>query len=295
MSKSYHIINRTNQAWHAKLLKVSLDQFIWDFEQGPYGASRSHFIESTEGIVGCTSFRPIDIKLGEVVYPASLNHGTKILPGYPLQEFLKETKYYEWTYQVVVSLAKPEGLRASYAKSGWLYIGDAVLLSKSNCIDKGFSCLAVPELDQEVDKFGLEVAKEFSFTLIKGSALLNWRTRGPQRYVNYLLRPRELRGYMIMTYYGYDAHIADFKAESPSDLEEMLMTAESFAARKRSLKVWSNFKDPFQEVFLKYGFEKTEITTSLYLRLNEESPNISLATNILKGSWMISGVDLGMM
>ena len=291
---THDIITNLEVTRHIRLLGSSPNIYAWDFIQGPYGPSRSYVLRSTEkGPVGCTSFRPTDIKLGEVIYPASLNHGTKLDVDYP--NFLKETKQPEWNAQAVVSLAVPKNMSAQYVKAGWLHLGDAIILAKAECVDKGFSCLAVPQLTQEIDKFSLEVVKKFSFAIIKGSTILNWRTGGPRRYVHYLLRPGEFRGYMIMTYWDYDAHIVDFKAKSQADLEEMLLSAESFAAGKRSLKVWSNFKDPFQEVFLAHGFEKTQVIKSLFLRLNEDSSNISLATSLFKGNWMISGIDLEMM
>lgn len=282
-----------------RFLSISTEEYAWNFKKSPYAKSRVYFLKLQQKPIASTSFRPIDLKLGHIIYPASLNHSSRMLSGRKdpeiMSSLLKKTKTLELQNEALVSISG-SGENKAYIRSGWLYIGNAVLLQKSNCIDRGFSCLAVPQLGKEIDEFSLDILKGFSLAIIKDSLILNWRTENPnQKYVNYLLRPGDLRGYMLLAYRKNEAYIADFKALTKSDLEDMLMTAESFAFGYESLGVWSSLRDPFQEVFLANGFRKAHQEVGIFLRLNEDPPNVAIAKDVFKGNWIISQMDLEMM
>lgn len=287
---------------HKRLLRETDDQvYRWNFELNPYEQSRTYvLLDRAQKPVGCASFRSIDIKLGELVLPGSLGHDltTHNSDALLLAEFLNNAGSAEFKRGSMVSAAVPQSLRTAFMKAGWVYVGDAILMTKTDCLDRGSTCLGVPEFMNQITELNLEAARSSSFMFIKGSSILNWRTQHPhRRYANYMLDPRSPRGYMVLAYEHSGAEIVEFQALSEADLDEMLVTAEAFAERLGSLSVWSTARDRFREVLRVHGFKVMDKKVGLFVRMNEEGAQDTFLsdTGVFAKDWSISQMDLEMM
>lgn len=272
----------------------------WFSRDCPTGRNRAYVAEDPQvGRFASTySLLPIRVRYNDGEVAASLAVNATTDPAYRGRGlFVRMGRYVlseERAFDTPITLGMPNPTAMpGHVKVGWEKICDLPFLVKHDCRPIPHRCRRVERFDASVDGLVDQVQERFNLIVLKDHRFLNWRTvdRPDKQYSCYVFADnRELRGYVILKQYDdgtyRKSHVIDLHALDDDALGELLRAAESFAAGRDELNMWTNRCDPYQAAILNRGFVLRDSHDLLILH-----QNYGTREPLREGGWSFSLAD----
>jgi hypothetical protein len=279
---------------------VSSDVWRWFNERCPTGHNRTYVIEDIKtGIFPASySLLPIRLRLNGKEIKASLCTNVNTHPDYRGQGLFTQIGLFalceEPKFDTSVSIGMPnKNAYPGHMKVGWEIAFPLPFLVKHDCKVQTHRCKEVEQFDARLDTFIENIAPNFSFMVLKNHRFLNWRVveRPDKQYARYIYEDGDaIRGYTVLKHFDGDncrkSHILDIHADSDKVLDNLISAAESLAAGRNELNLWTNPHNPYHKAFLNRGFYERSSDDMVIIHFNsgEKLP-------IGDGSWWFCLAD----
>lgn len=279
-----------------------IDREVWRWlsYDCPTGLNRTSIIQdiNTHELVGSYSLLPIRLRLNNREVKASLCNNVNTHPNYQGRGLFTKLGFYalglENGFNTTVSLGMPnQKAIPGHLKVNWKVMCNLPFLVKHNCKVQSHDCIEVKKFDKEFDDFFRRTAKKFAFIVLKDHQFMNWRvvSRPDQKYKIYIYRDNnQLKGYVVLKHFKEGeyskTHIIDIHADSHEILHHLISVAESFAYNSDELNMWTNYHNPYQQVFLNRGFYERSSTDLLIIHFNDDKQS-----EIQDGNWWFCLAD----
>jgi hypothetical protein len=262
--------------------ELRADWWKWFSYECPTGLNRTYVIEDKKNQILAASYSllPIKLLLNGKLLNASLCTNVNTHPKYRgLGLFTRLGHFaldHEEKYNSPISLGMPnKNAYPGHMKVGWEVIFKLPFLVKTDCEKKQNRCHEIKEFNDSFDKFYKRIEKKFSFIISKNYRYMNWRVafRPNIQYKKFIYEEdKKLKGYVVLKHFDdkeyKKSHILDIHAENKDILGELIATAESFAAGRNELNMWTNINNPYHNYFLKQGFFERTSDDLLIIHFN---------------------------
>lgn len=254
----------------------------WFSYECPTGRNRTYVAEdlARHRMAATYSLLPIRLRFNSTEISASLATNATTHPDYRgrglfvrMGEHVLSNEL-QWQTPLTLGMPNPNAV-PGHVKVGWEKICDLPFLVKRDCRQVAHRCHQVERFDASLDRLVDRIQDRFNLLVLKDHRFLNWRIadRPGGRYACYVFpASTELRGYVVLKHFDdgdyRKSHILDLQAEDDETLSELLKAAESFAAGRDELNLWTNVGDPYQSAITQRGFYLRESTDQLILHQN---------------------------
>ncbi|MFZ2491219.1 MAG: GNAT family N-acetyltransferase [Thermoanaerobaculia bacterium] len=269
--------------------RLSPEWWRWFSYSCPNGLNRTTLLEDVDSgaLAASYSLLPLKLQLNDRVVEASLATNGNTHPAYQgrglFSPTCRQALQGEADIGCGVSLGMPRfGVSyPAHVKVGWKTLCKLPFLVNTDLQARANSCREVGAFDERFDAFFRGIAEKYSFIIMKDHRVINWRVaeRPDKQYTRFILeRGTTLAGYVVLKKFDdgdyRKTHIMDIHAQDESALDELLAAAESFAAGRDELNLWSNRCDPYREQLLARGYVEREGSDLLIMHFNGISEEI---------------------
>jgi len=272
----------------------------WISRDCPTGRNRAYVAEDPQRkcLASTYSLLPIRVRYNSVEIAASLAIHATTDPAYRGRGlFVRMGNYVlanERAFSTPITLGMPNPTAVpGHVKVGWDQICDLPFLVKHGCRDIAHRCRRVERFDAALDRLVDRIQERFNLLVLKRHRFLNWRAvdRPDKQYSCYVFSDnQDVRGYVVLKHFDEGtyrkSHIVDLHATDDDALAELLNAAESFAAGRDELNLWTNRCDPYQAAILGHGFSVRDSHDLLILH-----QNYGTREPLREGGWSFSLAD----
>lgn len=249
----------------------------------PEGRNRTAIIEDPARgrFAGSYSLIPIRLWINGQERKASLCTNVCIHPEYQRRGLFARVGAYalaqEPRFDTPISIGMPNAKAlGGHLKVGWREMGSLAHLFKRDCEKRAHGCRQIDRFDGRFDALFDRIVSRFTFIVIKDQHWMNWRLvdRPDRRYTCMVLeRGDDLAGYVVLKEFDdkdfRKTHIMDIQAEDDEAALELIAAAESFAAGRDELNLYTTERNPYQRLFEQRGFLVNEVFDRIIIHFNE--------------------------
>ena len=272
----------------------------WFSRECPTGRNRAYVAEdpTRRRLASTYSLLPIRVRYNDGEIAASLAVNATTDPAYRGRGlFVRMGRYVlssERAFNTPITLGMPNPTAVpGHVKVGWETICDLSFLVKHDCREVAHRCRRVERFDATLDRLVEHIQERFNLLVLKDHRFLNWRTvdRPDKQYTCYVFaEDHDLRGYVVLKHFDEGtyrkSHVLDLHAADDDALAELLGAAESFAAGRDELNMWTNRWDPYQTAIRGHGFTLRNSHDLLILH-----QNYGTREPLREGGWSFSLAD----
>lgn len=254
---------RPVEQYEQSMLKLLLDETFereypegeWEWlSQNPLGENLTYIAEDEEvgELVSSYSLLPMLVRYGSKRVWASLANRASVREGWRRQGLFVRMGEWALAHEVLydrwLTLGVPN-MKAlpGHMKVGWQVVDSLWFLEKRYGLREWpFLSVPVDRFGPEFDRFCAENDKRFQFIVCKDATWANWRyvDRPGVEYKRYAyMEDGRMFGYIVLKDFEGDGlkktHIIDVQAANAEALDDLLTVAESQAAGRDLLNLWS--------------------------------------------------------